>query len=159
MQQIPKHVNYVEVEAAAVVVIGLHKDIMHNNRVHAHTHVHLEVVWAEQPAIEPVVMEHHNHVHVHGIVPLVVLFLVPHVIHKVVMELEQLVLIHVLLEVLSVVLRVTFPKEPPIHIHVIQEVPYQVPLVHFLPQERHNMDVSMVEHKAAVYVSYPQDNA
>ena len=46
MQQIPKHVNYVEVEVevVAVVVIGLHKDIMRNNRVHAPTHVHLEVV-------------------------------------------------------------------------------------------------------------------
>jgi hypothetical protein len=42
MQQIPKHANYVEV--AAVVVIGLHKDIMRNNHVHVPIHVPLEVV-------------------------------------------------------------------------------------------------------------------
>lgn len=99
------------------------------------------------------------HVHVHGIAPLVVLFLAPHVIHKVVMELEQLVLIHVPLEDPSVVQHVTFHKVLHIHIHVILEVHYQVLHVHFLPQERRNMDVSMVEHKVAVYVSYPQDNA
>ena len=44
MQQIPKHVNYVEVEEVVVVVIGLHKDIMRNNHVHVPIHVPLEVV-------------------------------------------------------------------------------------------------------------------
>ena len=44
MQPIHKHVNYVEVEVVAVVVIGLHKDIMRNNRVHAPIPALLEVI-------------------------------------------------------------------------------------------------------------------
>jgi len=75
------------------------------------------------------------------------------------MGLERHVPIHVPLEARWAVQHVIFHKVLPIHIHVILEVHYQVLHVHFLPQERRNMDVSMVEHKVAVYVSYPQDNA
>ncbi len=44
MQQIPKHVNYVEEVAVVAAVIGLHKDIMHNNHVRVPIRVPLAVV-------------------------------------------------------------------------------------------------------------------
>lgn len=44
MQQMAKHVNYVEEVEVAAAVIGLHKDIMHNNHVHVPIHAHLVVV-------------------------------------------------------------------------------------------------------------------
>ena len=158
MQQILKHVNYVEVEVGVVVVIGLHKDIMRNNRVHAPTHVPLEVVWEEQPAIHLVVTVLPHRVHVHGIARLAVPYQDPRVIHKVVMERQQLVPIHVHQVVHWVVRHVLVQKERPLITHVLLVVRCQGLLVLFLHQERRNMDVPMVGQTKEVYVSCPLDN-
>jgi hypothetical protein len=152
-----KNVNYVEVEEEEAA-IGFHKGMALPNHVHAPTHAQVEDLSQECIAIPPVVMGLEPHVHVLGIVHLVVLSLVLCAIHKVVMELEQRVPTHVLQEAPSVVQPAIFPKALPIHIHATAVAHYQVQHVHSLHLERHNMDVPMVEHKATVYVSYPQGN-
>ena len=58
-------------EEEVVDVHGLRVDMELLNLVHAPTHVHLAVHWAEQHVIQQAVIMHHNHVHVPIHAPLV----------------------------------------------------------------------------------------
>jgi hypothetical protein len=158
MQQIPKHVNYVEVEVVAVVVIGLHLDITHNNPVRVRIRVLLEVRWVELRAIHPAVMVLQHHVLVLGIVRLAVPCQDQYVIHNHVMEPQLRVRIPVPQEGPCQEPHVRVPKVLPRTIHVRQVVPYQVLHVRFPQEVRHNMDVRWGEVWWEEDVNFPRDN-
>ncbi len=137
---------------------GFHRGMVHHHPAHVLTHAHMEAIWVEQHATHPVATVLLLLARAHGIVLLEAPYQAQCAIHKAVMGLELHAHTHALLEDPSVVLRATFPQEHRLIIRVLLEDLYLDPLAHSLHQELRNMDVPMEEHKAAVYVSCPQDN-
>ncbi len=132
---------------------------MHHHPAHVLTHAHMEAIWAEQHVIHLVAIALLLLARARGIALLAGLSLEQLVIHKVVTELELHVPTHVILEDLSLVQHVIFPRGRRPIIHVLMGAPSLVLHAHSLHQELRNMDAPMEEHKAVVYASCPQDNA